>query len=358
MEKFWNFIKNESDNTAELLLYGTISDNSWWSDSVSPKRFKEDLEKLGNVTQITVRIYSGGGDVFAANAIYSMLKDHKAEIIVKIDGLAASAATIIAMSGDKILIPENGYMMIHKVSTYISGNIDDIQKELELLEKIENTLVQTYVKRTGKTKEEVQALIDAETWLTGREAVEEGFADELMFENEEEKEKISNGILNKIEGRNDLEKWKNLHENLKNILISKNNTNKIINDSLKYDRKEGEIMDEKTLKEKYPDLYNSIYKAGAINERQRLKDIDLIANNISKELVEKAKYEDFKNAQELSFEAMKNEKIIHNAMLNAMSQDAQIVNTVPGAVEPISEKDSEKIEKEFVQNIAKRTLNK
>jgi len=216
MEKFWNFIKNESDNTAELLLYGTISDNSWWSDSVSPKRFKEDLEKLGNVTQITVRIYSGGGDVFAANAIYSMLKDHKAEIIVKIDGLAASAATIIAMSGDKILIPENGYIMIHKVSTYISGNIDDIQKELELLEKIENTLVQTYVKRTGKTKEEVQALIDAETWLTGREAVEEGFADELMFENEEEKEKISNGILNKIEVRNDLEKCKNLPENLKN----------------------------------------------------------------------------------------------------------------------------------------------
>lgn len=353
MKKFWNFIKNESDNTAELLLYGTISDNSWWSDSVSPKRFKEDLEKLGNVNQITVRIYSGGGDVFAANAIYSMLKDHQAEIIVKIDGLAASAATIIAMAGDKILIPENAYMMIHKVSTYIGGNINDIQKELELLEKIENTLLQTYVKRTGKTKEEIQALIDAETWLTGREAVEEGFADELMFEDEEEKEKISNGILNKIEVRNDLKKCKNLPENLKNILISKNNTNKIIND-----RKEEEIMDEKTFMEKYPDLYNSIYNAGVINERQRLKDIDLIANNISKDLVEKAKYEDFKNAQELSFEAMKNEKIIHNAMLNAMSQDAQVVNAVQGTAEPMLEENSEKIEKEFVQNIAKKTLNK
>ena len=112
MKKFWNFTRNE-DGVPELLLYGSISENSWWGDNVSPKRFKEDLDNLGNVSEIVVRIYSGGGDVFAANAIYSMLKDHPAKITVKIDGLAASSATFVAMAGDEILMARNAYFMIH-----------------------------------------------------------------------------------------------------------------------------------------------------------------------------------------------------------------------------------------------------
>lgn len=354
MEKFWNFIKNEDDNTAELLLYGTISNSNWWSDAITPKKFKEDLEKLGNVTRITVRIYSGGGDVFAANAIYSMLKDHQAEIIVKIDGLAASAATIVAMAGDKILIPKNGYMMIHKVSSYVGGNVDDIQKELELLQKIENTLVQTYVNRTGKTKEEIQALIDDETWFSGEEAVAEGFADELMFNEEDDEQKISNSILDKIEVRNDLEKCKNLPKNLKKQLIP--NIEK--NNNIIKNRKEENIMNEQELKAKNPELYNAIYNSGVAAERARLEEIDSIASNISNDLVQKAKYTEIKNAQELSFEAMKEDKIINNAIINAIQQDANIVNSVEGTAKQKPEENSKEAEKEFVQNIAKKTLKK
>ena len=105
INKFWDFIAAAADKPAELILYGEISSYSWWGDEITPQQFSEDLRAIGDVTEIVVRINSGGGDVFAANAIYTRLKDHKATITVKIDGWAASAATIIAMAGDTIQIP-------------------------------------------------------------------------------------------------------------------------------------------------------------------------------------------------------------------------------------------------------------
>ncbi|MCH5195936.1 MAG: Clp protease ClpP, partial [Oscillospiraceae bacterium] len=116
--KFWDFKASAQTSSggnsaeAELILYGDISQTSWWGDEVTPKQFDSDLAALGDVDEIVVRINSGGGDVFAANAIYTRLKDHKARITVKIDGWAASAATIIAMAGDTIQIPANGVFMI------------------------------------------------------------------------------------------------------------------------------------------------------------------------------------------------------------------------------------------------------
>jgi ATP-dependent protease ClpP protease subunit len=106
-KKFWSFVAAADNKPAELILYGDISSYSWWGDEVTPQQFNDDLIALGDVSEIVVRINSGGGDVFAANAIYTRLKDHKAKIIVKVDGWAASAATIIAMAGDTIQIPAN-----------------------------------------------------------------------------------------------------------------------------------------------------------------------------------------------------------------------------------------------------------
>jgi ATP-dependent protease ClpP protease subunit len=115
--KFWNIIAAADDKPAELILYGDISSYSWWGDKITPKQFNDDLNALGDVSEIVVRINSGGGDVFAANAIYTRLKDHAAKITVKIDGWAASAATIIAMAGDSIQIPASGVFMIHDPKT-------------------------------------------------------------------------------------------------------------------------------------------------------------------------------------------------------------------------------------------------
>lgn len=112
--KFWNFVAQTEEDPPELILYGAISSSqSWYEDRITPMSFNEELKALGDVDEIVVRINSGGGDVFAANAIYTRLKDCKAKITVKIDGWAASAATIIAMAGDVIQIPSNGVFMIH-----------------------------------------------------------------------------------------------------------------------------------------------------------------------------------------------------------------------------------------------------
>ena len=121
-KKFWSF-KALDETTGELLLYGEISDISWWGDEVTPKQFKEDLDALGDIDVLNVYINSPGGDVFAGQAIYSMLKRHKAQVKVYIDGLAASIASLVAMAGDKVIMPANAMMMIHNPWTWCWGTL-------------------------------------------------------------------------------------------------------------------------------------------------------------------------------------------------------------------------------------------
>ena len=134
--KFWQFKANTEDGPAELLLYGDISSSSWWGDEVTPKEFKKDLDDLGNVDEINVFINSDGGDVFAGQTIYSMLKRHKAKITVYVDGLAASIASVIAMAGDIIKMPKNSMMMIHNPWTWGAGYAADFRKLVDDKDKI------------------------------------------------------------------------------------------------------------------------------------------------------------------------------------------------------------------------------
>lgn len=179
--KFWNFKAKDKD-TGELMLYGDISSSTWWGDEVTPKDFKKDLDALGDIKTLNIFINSGGGDVFAGQAIYSMLKRHVSNKVVYIDGLAASIASVIAMAGDKIIMPKNAMMMIHNAWTVAAGNKDDFRKLADDMEKIDDSIVTTYVNKTGKNSDAVKALMDAETWMTADEAVEQGFADEIEQE--------------------------------------------------------------------------------------------------------------------------------------------------------------------------------
>lgn len=181
--KFWNFIKNESSDSAELYLYGEISSESWWGDEVTPKQFAEELNALGKVDSLDVYIFSPGGDVFAGFSIYSILDRFDGTITAHIDGLAASAATVVAMAADRILIPASATFMIHNAWTYASGNKYDLAEMIKQLEMIDGQIADIYQAKTGKDIEDIKALMDAETWMTGAEAVENGFADELI-ENE------------------------------------------------------------------------------------------------------------------------------------------------------------------------------
>ena len=184
--KFWDFVPGTATKPPELLLYGTISSQqSWWEDRVTPAQFNRELAALGeDVPEIVVRINSPGGDVFAANAIYTRLKDHDAKITVKVDGWAASAATIIAMAGDTIKIPRNGVFMIHDpaMTVWDTFKAEDFKKMADELEVIKQSIVNTYSMKTGKSADDIAALMSEEKWWTGDEAVTNGFCDELMFE--------------------------------------------------------------------------------------------------------------------------------------------------------------------------------
>lgn len=180
-KKFWEFKAKEKD-VGELLLYGAISSSTWRGDELTPTQFKKDMDALGDIKTLNVYINSGGGDVFAGQAIYSMLKRHGASKTVYIDGLAASIASVVAMAGDKIVMPKNAMMMIHNAWTFAAGNKNDFRKLADDMEKIDETLVNVYAAKTGKAAEDIKAVMDAETWLTGEEAVEQGFADEVEAE--------------------------------------------------------------------------------------------------------------------------------------------------------------------------------
>lgn len=168
---------------AELLIYGPIVSSGGGffgsDDDVTPKGLKEQLVALGEVEEITVLINSPGGDPFAGHAIYNMLKRHEAKKHVYIDGIAASAASLIAMAGDTITMPLNALMLVHQPSGLAMGTAKDMRAMADNLDQVAEAMAQTYMARTGKSREEVMAVMDAETLFTAEEAVEAGFADEL-----------------------------------------------------------------------------------------------------------------------------------------------------------------------------------
>lgn len=185
MKNFWKFKNAAADSDPELLLEGDIvSEDSWWNDnSVSPQSFRNDLASLGNPNNINVHINSGGGDVFAAHTICNLLKSHPANITATIDGLCASAATIVAMGADKILMPSNAVMMVHKPSACLYGsyNSDEMDKMSSTLDTVQDSIVAAYVSKTGRNAKDLVKLMDNETWMTAQQAKDEGFCDDVIY---------------------------------------------------------------------------------------------------------------------------------------------------------------------------------
>lgn len=177
-KKFWSF-KAKNEKTGELLLYGEIASSSWWGDEVTPKQFKEDLDALGDINTLDVYINSPGGDVFAGQAIYSILRRCDAQVSVYVDGLAASAASVVAMAGDTIIMPANAMMMIHNPWTFAAGNARDFRKLADDMDKIRDSMVVAYENRSALTTDEIIGIMDAETWLSADDCLEYGFCDEV-----------------------------------------------------------------------------------------------------------------------------------------------------------------------------------
>lgn len=180
MKKFWNWLNlvEEDKTTRTLFLNGTIAEESWFDDEITPQIFEDELnQEEGDVEVI---INSPGGDCIAAARIYNMLKAYKGKVTVKIDGLAASAASVIAMSGDELLMSPVSMMMIHNPATLAFGDHVEMKKAIDLLKEVKESIINAYEIKTGLTRDRISKLMDEETWMNANKAIELGFADGLI----------------------------------------------------------------------------------------------------------------------------------------------------------------------------------
>lgn len=196
MKKFWKWKNHKVLNqeiqteTVErtLFLNGTIAEDSWFDDDVTPQMFKEELmDGNGN---ITVWINSPGGDCVAAAQIYNMLREYDGRVTVKIDGIAASAASVIAMAGDTVLMSPVSMMMIHNPMTIAFGDSGEMQRAIDMLSSVKDSIINAYELKTGMSRTKLAHLMDAETWMDANKAIELGFADEIIQRN---------GAMNEVE---------------------------------------------------------------------------------------------------------------------------------------------------------------
>ena len=196
INKFWRWkdlrIRNETDNTETaqrtLFLNGTIAEESWFEDDITPAIFRDEL--MSGEGDITVWINSPGGDCFAAAQIYNMLMDYKGNVTVKIDGIAASAASVIAMAGTQVLMSPVAMLMIHNPATIAMGDHNEMQKAIEMLNEVKESIINAYEIKTGLSRNKISRLMEEETWMDARKAVEMGFADDILKrETSEDKDK-------------------------------------------------------------------------------------------------------------------------------------------------------------------------
>ena len=185
MKKFWNWVKDENSDTRTLYLDGVIAEESWFDDDVTPKAFKADL--FADEGDIVIWLNSPGGDCIAASQIYTMLMDYKGKVTIKIDGIAASAASVIAMAGTTVFMAPTALMMVHNPLTVAIGDSEEMQKAISMLSEVKESIINAYEIKTGLSRTKLSHLMDAETWLNANKAIELGFADDIL---EDEKKRV------------------------------------------------------------------------------------------------------------------------------------------------------------------------
>ncbi|WP_314338927.1 head maturation protease, ClpP-related [Leptotrichia wadei] len=305
----WNIVKND-DKNAELMLYGDIAE-SFWGDTISAKEVTEYLADL-DVENINVYINSNGGVVDTAIAINNALRRHKAKVTVNIDGIAASAATLITCAGDTVKMPKNALFMIHNPLTIAMGDSEEMRKQADVLEKYKNSIMETYLQKVNIDKEKLSELMDNESWLSAEEALKYGFIDEII-ENADiqvvENKVISNNMVF------------NMAE-FKNFNVDKN---------IKNNGKGSEKMTREEIKNQYPDIYAEIInegkEIGIKEERTRIQEIENLGYN--HEVVDKAKFEEPKNARDLALEIVSLMKQENQNKLNRIQDEGKPLNNMP-----------------------------
>ena len=205
-KKFWNWAR-DADESCERVLYfdGEISDETWWGDEITPAMFKSEL--FSDKGDITIWLNSPGGDCIAASQIYAMLMDYPHNVTVKIDGIAASAASVIAMAGTKVLMAPTALMMVHNPLTIAIGDTDEMQKAISMLDEVKESIINAYQVKTNQSRAKISHWMDAETWMNANKAIELGFADGVLEDSKRHqatptyafsRRAVTNSLLDKV----------------------------------------------------------------------------------------------------------------------------------------------------------------
>lgn len=340
----YNFLPGSEDETV-IEIFDAIANKrsmDMWTgkegSEVTPNDFQEKLNAV-TTKNITIRMNSGGGEVTAANAIAVAIQEAKKagkHIVCKVVGMCASAAVQIAVSCNEVIAHESALFMIHNPKAFLWGYHEcrDLKPIDNMLTAVKNSILNYYDKKTGLSREELSALMDAETYMDGREAVEKGFADSLMFEEEEEEQEVVDRIQTAVNSFG----FHGVPDKYRGVVV--NTTNQAsMNGGQKM-----EIKNVADLTSAYPEIVNQIkaeaaadarnsaIEEGVQQERNRIKAIDEMAGKVSDELLNKAKYETFDTAEKVAVEAIKTGAFNNATVLNGMAKETAEANGVAGVV--------------------------
>lgn len=324
MIKFWNFVKNKTEeNSIELLLYGELcSDEPWYTDDYVG--YRQFIQELKSVTEETIhlRINSPGGEVMAANAIFNQLKDSGKKIIAHIDGMCASAATIPLMAAEKIIASCNAMILIHDPLVGLCGyyNSADLNEMVEYCEKIKESIIATYRSRiTDVSEDEFSALMTEERWLNANEAQDIGLVDEVAYSDISDITDHGKYItVNSVKIKK--EYFKEIPVNRrKGVSINTHMQNKRKSKGGSEHMDEIETLDD--MKKAYPELCENLAEEAVEKERTRMKELDKIGAAVPAEMLAKAKYEEPMDAKTLAFHALVTEKNLGENFMSQMQKD-------------------------------------
>lgn len=374
-ERFWNMAEINGD-TAEITMYGDVLSQQpidWWTGEpepgqyITPEGFAEDLAQIKNKKVINIKINSLGGDVYTALAIHNALKALPGQKNVIIEGIAASAASIIAMAGDKIKVYPGSIMMIHNVMVFVYDyfQIGDLKKLIRGMDASERAISAIYASKTKNDETSIRAMMDKETWMTGAEAIAKGFADELlegtgpqMQLNKANKMLLVNGVKHYMDG---LEIPERFH--IPQIAAGPKNPDDNKNKSTKGEQKN---MTLEELKAQHPDLVAQIQQEAVANDRARIQEIEEIQDTIGDaQMIAEAKFTKPTNAADLALAAMKKQAALGADFLKNRAKETNPANKVPAGVanniDPLdlkaATKASEEAEKAKIQELGNQFKN-
>lgn len=353
MNKFWN-VKTEG-NESQIDLFGYVGGSKeggfFEPEGFNEKEFLEELRSIPKDNSLKISINSFGGSVFTALSIYTLLKAHKGDITFRVDGTAMSAATIItSVPNAKVIMPKGSMMMIHKVSSWAMGNVDDFRKAADDMEKLEQNILDIYAEKTGKTVDEIKPYVDEETYFTASEAVEFGLADEV-----DEKASVENKAFGDFVMINGLEVNASLFKHApKGFFKADMPQASAVENPVE---KEIKTMDLNTLKAEHPEIVeeirNEALNEGVSKERARIQAIENIAVAGYEEMVAQAKFENAITAEQLAVNILTAQKARNAKRLQSRIEDAtDLADIAPASNVGIDNPTKEDKEQQLINHLS------